>query len=75
MLEEVGGCRECYCLKKCGVYIEWDYMIPDETENAQQIEEEFLAEYKRLSVVKPGGKYCDNQKREIKNGPDRNEMQ
>lgn len=45
------------CLKNGGVYIECDYMIPDEIENAQQIEEEFLAEYKRLSVVKPEGKY------------------
>lgn len=45
------------CLKNGDVYIECDYMIPDEIENAQQIEEEFLAEYKRLSVVKPEGKY------------------
>lgn len=57
MLEEVGGCRECYCLKKCGVYIECGYMIPDETENAQQIEEYFSAEYKRLYAGKPEGKY------------------
>lgn len=32
-------------------------MIPDETENAQQIEEYFSAEYKRLYAGKPEGKY------------------
>ncbi len=45
------------CLKKGGVYIECDYMIPDEIENAQQIEDYFFAEYKKLSGASAEGKY------------------
>lgn len=45
------------CLKKGGVYIECDYMIPDEIENAQQIEDYFFAEYKKLSAARAEGKY------------------